>query len=670
MIIRSIHIKNFRSLKDVTVNCDSLTALMGPNGSGKSSVLRALELFYAPSPRIEPDDFYNGNTQQDVEIELTFTALSEDAKTRFASYLQGEDLTVVRVFSLQDGRPSCLFHGSRLQNPDFATVRSAANASAAREAYNQLRAQEKYQDLPAWRSKETAQAALEQWEEANPGECTRQRDDGQFFGFMQVAQGYLGQFTRLVPIPAVRDAAEDAAEGRGRPVTEMLDLVVRAALAHQRELQELEANAKKQYEEILASQTRQHLETLKADLVTTLQTYVPDATLDVEWATEGGVTINPPKADVELGEHGYYTAVTRVGHGLQRAFIITMLQHLATVQARRHVVEVTQDEAQPEEKGEAQASVSMPSLVLAIEEPELYQHPSRQRHLAKILLQLASGEIPSVATKIQVIYTTHSPLFVGIDRFDQVRLLRKVPAAQGAPKVTQVTQVHGDAVAEDLWEACDRKSPDGSPVDKFAWETLKPRLQTIMTPWMSEGFFSDLVVLVEGEEDRAAILGAALNREHDLESLGVAVIPCGGKESIDRPLAIFRRFGIPVYPIWDADKDQGSQTDQEKSKRTNSLLLRLLGKELTDWPSGVNGDFACFEVKLEHTLRSEIGEGLFNEILEDLKEEFGYRSNDRALKNPFLMRELVAKAVSRGAACQTLDSIVTAILRLRGIETS
>ena len=53
----------------------------------------------------------------------------------------------------------------------------------------------------------------------------------------------------------------------------------------------------------------------------------------------------------------------------------------------------------------------------AIEEPELYQHPSRQRHLASVLLNLAKGAIPGVAENTQVIYATHSPLFVGLDRF-------------------------------------------------------------------------------------------------------------------------------------------------------------------------------------------------------------------------------------------------------------
>lgn len=40
--ITKVHIKNFRSLRDVTVELDDLTVLVGPNGSGKSNFLDAL----------------------------------------------------------------------------------------------------------------------------------------------------------------------------------------------------------------------------------------------------------------------------------------------------------------------------------------------------------------------------------------------------------------------------------------------------------------------------------------------------------------------------------------------------------------------------------------------------------------------------------------------------
>ena len=77
-----------------------------------------------------------------------------------------------------------------------------------------------------------------------------------------------------------------------------------------------------------------------------------------------------------------------------------------------------------------------------------------------------------------------------------------------------------------------------------------------MTPWMNEGFFADMVVLVEGEADRVAILAVAQSRQQDLEAMGVCVIPCMGKNNMDRPTLVFRGLeytyllGMGQRPRW------------------------------------------------------------------------------------------------------------------------
>lgn len=507
---------------------------------------------------------------------------------------------------------------------------------------------------------------MKQWEHDHPDKCIRQRDEGQFFGFTEVGQGYLARFTRLISIPAVRDAAEDASEGRGRPITEILDLVIRATLANRDELKQLRRETQEQYDQMMANATAGELGELQGRLTETLKTYVPDAEVQLQWITEGGIELSMPKADVKLTEHGYSTAVSKAGHGLQRAFILTMLQHLTAAQSLP--IDQGSQEGPPEVSETPGGSSSdtmtpMPSIVLTIEEPELYQHPSRQRHLANVLMKLASGTLPGVAKRTQVIYSTHSPLFVGIDRFNQVRVLRKVAHGEGLPKATKVVEAKGDAVAEALWEACEGKDRNEKTVHKFTWETLKPRLQAIMNPWMSEGFFADVVVLVEGEGDRAAILGTALAMNHDFESLGIAVIPAGGKPSLDRPYVIFRSLEIPVYVIWDSD---GNKTGAKP--RENHILLRLVGETVTDWPSGIYERFACFENTLEDLVCAEIGLEKFDFLLAALQAELGYSNKDDALKNPQVFRELLQKSHSQGAKCETLESIIDSILKVKGIE--
>ncbi len=392
---------------------------------------------------------------------------------------------------------------------------------------------------------------------------------------------------QLVPAPTLEHLFRDS------------PLVVRSVLANRQELKTLKEETQKKYETIFDPTNLTELKTLSEGLTRTLSTFVPNASVDLSWLPMGEISIPLPQADIKLVEDGYPYAVARTGHGLQRAFILTMLQHLALAQTVRGTG-----------SGEGAVTAKLPNLILAIEEPELYQHPNRQRHLAKMFQQLAEGKTPGVADRTQVIFTTHSPLFVGIDTIEQFRLLRKSPNVTGKPRISKIIRTNLDEIAEILWEA------DGESGSKYTGATLAPRLKAIMTLWMSEGFFAEVAVLVEGEDDRAAILGAARVKGIDLETAGISVIPCGGKTSMDRPAAIFKRLGIPIFLVWDGDKGK-----KNSDPRDNHRLLRLMGKPAEDWPAQVAEQFTCFEVDLETTLCSEIGEDVFERHLNGCQTE-------------------------------------------------
>jgi predicted ATPase len=57
-------------------------------------------------------------------------------------------------------------------------------------------------------------------------------------------------------------------------------------------------------------------------------------------------------------------------------------------------------------------------LVILIEEPELYLSPPAQRHLHRLLRKL------SARGRNQILYSTHSPVFLGVDRLDELVLVR------------------------------------------------------------------------------------------------------------------------------------------------------------------------------------------------------------------------------------------------------
>ncbi len=653
MQIKTVHVKNFRSILDESLPCDSLTALVGRNGSGKSSFLRALEFFYSPSAAVTVEDFYAQDVSNNIEIAVTYSDLDAQEIDRFSAYMEDDGLTVVRVFSDPQAGKSGTYHGTRLQNPDFVAVRNAGAATAIRGKYAEIRASDKYDSLPSASSAAAVRRALDEWESQNPEHSISMRDDGQFFGFTQVGQGYLGRHTKFIYIPAVRDALEDATERRGSSVTEIMDLVVRNALANRKDVTDFRQRTLDQYKDIMNPQNLTELNDLAVNLSETLQSFVPDASVLLQWSELADISIPMPQAEVKLTEDEYESRVERTGHGLQRAFIITMLQHLDAVRNVGATIQEDSDDLGSTERTSGAAG-HLPNLVLAIEEPELYQHPSRQRHLASVLLNLATGEIPGVADKTQVIYATHSPLFVGLDRFDQVRVLHKVTQENGNPKATQLMKADMAAVAHELWEASDRNSGQFTP------ETLRPRLQALMTPWMGEGFFSDVVVLVEGEDDRSAILGFAKSKDIDFDALGITVIPCFGKPNIDRPLVILRQLGVSVYVVWDGDfGDTGAKPED------NRYLLKLVGEPEEDWPHFVKASSACFKTNLEKTLEDEIGKESFGKLLSEAQQKLGIAKKKHALKNPAIIENVVARASLCGNSSTSLEGIVENVVALK-----
>jgi hypothetical protein len=662
MIVKSVRVSNFRSLLEETLNCEALTVLVGPNGAGKSSFLRALELFYAPTPTVTPDDFYNHDTSKEIEVAVTFTDLVPKEIERFRSRMSGSDLLVMRVMTAGGGKNSGKYYGFRLQNPDFSNVRATTGRELL-NLYRELREKKGY-DLPTVRAQADAETAMEEWESANTDKLELGRDDGQFFGFTNVARGYLGDLTRFLFIPAVRDAAEDVNEGRSSAITALMDLVVRATLTSRKEFAELKEEMRSKFGAITDPANLPELGLLAGRLAETLSQYYADTGVKINWQKGGEIDLPLPKADVRIVEDEFEMPVTRMGHGLQRAFILTLLQHLAVASAPKEPAEVS--ESEPPESPSGSDDAPRLSLIIGIEEPELYQHPSRQRHFARILFDLAQGRIQGVAAQTQIIYASHSALLVDIDRFNQIRRVTRKPTEDGLPKVSSVAETDWDKVAEILWKA------DGSPFPKFTGATLKPHVAPVMTPWMNEGFFADTVVLVEGEDDRAAILGMAQLNKIDLEALGCTVIPCLGKPNMDRPAVVFSELRIPTYLIWDGDYHEYKENEkgnEEECKKTNRRLLNICGQIAEDWPCGVSQGHACFQIDLETTLRNEIGPELFDKLFEECRANMRMKKK-YALKNPMVFESVLKSAAEKGKKSGTMEAIVAAIVeRVTAVRT-
>lgn len=634
MIIKDLYVKNFRSLRDSYTTFDRLTALVGPNGAGKSSLLKAFDLFFTPVAKYEKDDFYEGRTDSPIEITITFGELSDEENSAFSNYVHNDELKVIKVMEYPSRKDTQSYHGLRLLNKDFLIAKRASNAEELKKEYVTLKM--KYKELPEARTKSQIIEALEQWEKDHVDRCNLMRDEHQFFGYKEVGEGKIQQYIKFLLIPAVREASQDATESRGSILNDLMEITIRKVLSESGNLKRLEEETKKQYIEALKMK---EIGTLESGLSQIISGYAPGVGVKIKWNSDNIDMLSLFKTSAFLVEDGYESPVSFSGHGSQRAFVMALLQYIAM--------------SEPGQSRVPQNQFPVQSLVLAIEEPEIYQHPTRQRHLMNAIKYLSSNGISSLFSKVQVLYATHSPLFVQIDDFGSARRLCKSKVEEGFAKQSIVSWSSLEDVAKRLSNATEGQSSD------FSEESLRPRLHAIMTPWMNEGFFADAVVLVEGEEDRAALLGQAALMNVDLDGKGISVVPCNGKSNIDRPLVIFDSLKIPVYPIWDNDK-----RSRERNIKTNHLLLKLLDQEVEDFPSIIGDKFSCFENNIGEVLSNEIGSDLFKELLSKYKLYYGLKNAQQAEKNSIVIKNILIEAKEKGIESNSLKQIVERIVGL------
>ena len=600
MRLERIRVRNFRSLKDVKIDLSEMAVLVGANGTGKSNILEAVRLFQSKAV-IEEDDFYGRDTGNEVSIELAFGGIED--RSQLEPYVHDGTMNIKRVFTFNDGGVQSAFYGRLMQHPQFRPMYSGT-ATDARKEYPRF--VDEY-DLPAWTNHGDAKSNMRRWERNHPDQCEACDDDGKFF----TAKTVPDQILRVIFVPAVRDATAEAEDGRDSSFAQLMKEVT-GTIKEDAGYKKFKESAGRRYRKLMDKFSEKQLQDLGSEINKELAEIIGGVEVELSWQ-DHDLPVGLPHTTVRLKENGSLATVDRSGHGSQRAFIMAMLQHLA--------------KRDPPDGG------GRPATVLLIEEPELYQHPTRQRLLARVFGSLARRGV------MQIMYATHSPHFVGIDRIDHVRLLRKRGRRAGHRTEISSTSIR------DMHKRLKVLSANND--EKY----LRELLGVIMTPWINEGFFASLVVLVEGPTDYAAIMATSRLAGEDMEKSGIAVIPCGGKSNI-LPLAVmFRLLRIPCYPVWDGD-DQGDQP--------NGKIWQAVGSANTQ--PGIADEGACLEGNLDQTLEREIGKDLLDRLRTKAKRRYHiYGNNKQVMSKSRIMYDILQDAAAEDKPCESLNKIVKRI---------
>jgi predicted ATP-dependent endonuclease of OLD family len=635
MRIESLRIQNFRSFADETIHFSDYNCFVGPNGSGKSTILTALNILFrdnsgsAEVSALAEEDFHRKDTSAPAHVTVTFTHLSAQAKEDLKAYVR-QDRLIVSAKAMWDAgtqRADVKQYGSRLVMPQFARYFKAdkenASAKELKDIYASLR--EACPELPKVTSKGDMGAALRAHEEKHPELCELTESPDQFYGWSK-GSNILAKYCQWVYVPAVKDAAEEQQEGKNTALGTLLQRTIRSKVSFADHVKELREDLGRKYREMIEGQ-KSVLKDVSDSIERRLQEWAHSGTrVDLQWYydPDKSVGVSEPVARILVGEDNFLGEIPRMGHGLQRSFLVSLLQELAEI------------------GGETQ-----PTLILGFEEPELYQHPPQARHLASLLEDLSSQNA-------QVLVTTHSPYFVSGRGFESVRMTRR--GGKGA--ASKVTHSTPERISEVLAAGLGEKPTPPSAV--------MAAVEQIMQPSQNELFFSRVPVLVEGVSDVAYISTylKLTGRWAEFRRLGCHFVLGGGKDCMSRPLAIAECLGIPSFVIFDGDGDAKKPDDQTQHRKNNNCLLFLCGQEgveplptETHWSDRL----VMWGRDIEQAVVADVGSETWHAVQREVRESRDLQEGVKK-KNTLLIAATLESAFEKGLRFDTLERLCACIL--------
>jgi predicted ATP-dependent endonuclease of OLD family len=633
MKIKSLRIENFRAFKDELIDFDDYISFVGPNGVGKSTVFHALNLFFRQSKdsqtdllKLSANDFHHSNTTEPIKVTVTFSSLSDQAKADLADYVRQEKLIITAIANYDSGTEKAEIKqfGNRLGMEEFRKFfeadKKGAKAPELKEIFKSFK--EMYSEITSANSKADMMTALNEFEGKNPDLCILIPSEDQFYG---VSRGVnkLEAHIQWIFVPAIKDATEESEESTKSALGQLLARTVRSKVSFDEKIRELRNKAREEYQKLLDAE-QETLDGISSSLQNRLSNWAhPNITASIQWKQDPdkSIKIEEPLAGLKVGERGFEGELSRFGHGLQRSYMLALLQELSSID-----------------------SENVPTLIMGIEEPELFQHPPQARYLAETLLELSQ-------VNSQIIICTHSPLFIPGDSFDKIRLV----CEHGEPSETKVKRLTYDSLAAELHSVGEKLISENGMVAK-----LYPSLN----PVVNEMFFCKKLILVEGHEDLAYISSYLLltDKMNEFRRHGCHIVPVEGKNKLIKPLAMAKLLELPTMVIFDSDTDKETDHEIPKHKKDNKAILSLKGcSDENEWPNKtiIRDGLTAWQTNLTFEIISELGTDL--KKYEDAAALY-YGNSGGLKKNPLAIAKTLELAWNGGTKSQILIDLTDRIV--------
>lgn len=488
MKITRVHIENYRSIKSLDFSPNGYCALIGENNAGKSNVLKAINLVLGetwPTDRtFSEEDFNEYNTCNDIVIQVYFSETVEEWKNKCKCEIAGIELRAKA-------------YKKRVKTKPAGTITTN---------YVCIDKKGKPCRYPA-----TAYESGKKYE-------------GQFLE-LKVSKELREQIP-FIYVDVLRDYNRQDPSNRWSILRRLFNDINTSLTTDKTTVDVDTAEGKKKLtrKQAFELKIKEAYSYLQTDQFIEIEKKIRDNSLEQMGIDpkDGDVAIRFDTYDsmnvfknlqLYVDQMGISTTADMVGAGLQSAIVIAIFR--------------TYEEIKKE------------GAIFAIEEPEVFLHPQKQRYFSSILSKLAKDN--------QVFITTHSPTFVRLYEPENVCLIRRNSAEGTTARLCTKDEII-----------------------KSEKEALK--IENYFDNQRNEMFFAKGIILVEGATEKFVFPCIGRLCKTDLDRFGISVIECGGKGNLITFAKVASAFGIPYVVVADDDIiDLDTIDDPEKKKKAEML---------------------------------------------------------------------------------------------------
>lgn len=526
MKIKSLLIRNFRSIKEASLELEPFFCLVGENNTGKSNILECIEVFLSDS-EITFEHFYRNDeyVADEIDIRITFNLLKDIEYSSFIDYVVNDELIIGKKFMVED---------HRIKKSVYICVKNPVQEWLKLDYRNLKRdVMEEYpiyELLPS-----SGRITINDFKEARREYIESNTDEIEWGEIEEIYESGLGsKISPFLPnmyfMHAISDVSTEIKSSGRSMFSNILGVIVDRIAGINPKFIELEDKLREIRQLIEGSETEEKLEQIKE-----LESLIDDELS--KWAVSTTIKANLPSASTiirssidVLIDDGISTSPDEKGHGLQRSIVFALIRVWAKIKS--------ETEHELIEGGYSKNNF------FAFEEPEIFLHPQMER--------ATYGALKSIADDDQVLICTHSSNFIDMNDYMNIGLVRKNSIKEG----TKVSFIN-----EDIF--------DGSQKNIF-------NMARYFNHDRNEIFFATKVVLVEGgcEKSTLPLLAKRLN----IFNHEISIIDCMGKYNIKIFMEILNKFNIPYVVIHDEDPIEyeyaqgGEKEDPDKFRESKKIF--------------------------------------------------------------------------------------------------